>query len=270
MLEDMKSSPEISVDIKRIWINDPGYHVDINDYKYRRNQEAVIKEARSVFTLPGTQKNLLSLIDNIGIIRQEAFSDGENSYSCGYALEKSIEVMGRTQKYYEQLVPIFHNELKPYDDDSEDDDNVLCENKQCLSKAMDDAEDDASAHNQSSIIILFKPADGRKFLFTGDMGADAYNNMEESDRLNIGDVYWLKVPHHGSKHNLCSDIIRHINPQVAYISTAKYGHYLSKAVVNALKRIGCRVYVTTLPVKGSIQHQCGLDTHDGYSSATEL
>lgn len=268
MLEDKKSKPLTSVSINKFWINDPGVHVDVDDYKYRRNPSGVKKEARSVYTLPGTNKNLLDIIDEMGIYRSEAFSKGDNSERQAFA--RIMEVMGPTREYYEKLVPDFRNNLRPYDDDSEDDDNVACDKIECLSKAMDDASDDASAHNQSSIVILFKPSDGKKYLFTGDMGEDAFNNMLEVDLENVKNVWFLKVPHHGSKHNLCSNMIHHFNPVTAYISSEKYGRYLSKAVVNALNNVNCRVLSTNLPWRGSLQYRVGLDYHKGYGYAPTI
>lgn len=52
----------------------------------------------------------------------------------------------------------------------------------------------------------------------------------------------MKVPHHGSKHNLTSNIINYCHPKIAYISTEKQGHYLNQCTINALKAIGCCVY----------------------------
>lgn len=55
----------------------------------------------------------------------------------------------------------------------------------------------------------------------------------------------MKVPHHGSKHNLDSTIIRHVNPKTAYISTEKQGKYLNRSTVFALKKNGTKVYSTS-------------------------
>lgn len=76
------------------------------------------------------------------------------------------------------------------------------------------------------------------------------------------------MPHHGSKYNLDNDMINHINPDVAYISTEKYGHYLSKAVVNTLKKAGANVYATN--ANHNMCHHCNTATHAGYSTASPL
>ena len=40
----------------------------------------------------------------------------------------------------------------------------------------------------------------------------------------------MKIPHHGSAHNMSNNMINHIRPSIAYVSTEKYGHYLDKSV----------------------------------------
>lgn len=265
LLENMQRKPETSVDIKHFWINDPGNHVKVDDFKYYRNQGNLIEEARSVFTLPGSTKNLLSLIDGMkNVSRSESFSNaGENLF-----FDKIIEVLGPTKEYYKTLVPDFRNALQPYDDDSEYDDPVCESDGICLSKALDAAPDDKSAHNQSSTIVLFKPSDGKKFLFTGDMGEDAFNHMKKCDLDSCKNIFFLKVPHHGSKHNLTSPMIRHFNPQIAYISTEGYGRYLSAATKNALKTHRILAYSTHN--NNSMRWQVNLASRLGYGSLKAL
>lgn len=114
-----------------------------------------------------------------------------------------------------------------------------------LSKTLDDAIDDASAHNQSSIVFLLETDDGQNFLFTGDAGRDAFNHVPQDLLGKFKGVTWMKVPHHGSKHNLDSTIIKHVNPKIAYISTEKQGKYLNRSTVFALKKNGTKVYSTS-------------------------
>ena len=81
-------------------------------------------------------------------------------------------------------------------------------------------------------------------------------------------TYWLKVPHHGSIYNMDSDMINQIQPSIAFISTEKYGHYLSKDLINSLKRIGAKVYSTN--INGSMCHHYNTPTHAGYTTAKPL
>jgi len=51
MVEDMTNNPSTSVDIKELWVNDPGLHSWANDFERRRNDVRVQKQARVVYTL---------------------------------------------------------------------------------------------------------------------------------------------------------------------------------------------------------------------------
>ena len=132
-----------------------------------------------------------------------------------------------------------------------------------LSKTLDDATDDTSAHNQSSIVFLLETDEKQKFLFTGDAGRDAFNHVPQTLLGKIKDVTWMKVPHHGSKHNLDSTIIKHVNPEIAYISTEKQGKYLNRSTVFALKKNGTKVYSTSQN-RSTIRHGA-IKTREGWT-----
>ena len=156
------------------------------------------------------------------------------------------------------MLPKFRNRLKFYRALEALEENMYSEEKDTsdsntLSKTLDDASDDGSAHNQSSIVFLLETDDGEKFLFTGDAGRDAFNHVPQELLASFKGVKWMKVPHHGSKHNLDTTIIRHVNPKVAYISTEKEGTYLSRCTVFALKKNNTKVYSTSQN-RSSIRH----------------
>lgn len=176
-------------------------------------------------------------------------------------------MIGPTVDYYSELAPDFRNDLqkKDYETDEGNEPNIELKEGKVYSKTLEDAGDDPSTHNQSSVIVKFVPDDENVFLFMGDAGRKAFDNMSEENIGSIKNSYWLKVPHHGSKYNLDNDMINHINPDVAYISTEKYGHYLSKAVVNALKKLVqmsmrrtqirvCVIIVTPSPMLVILRH----------------
>lgn len=278
LLEKIRDNKANRLDIKRMWINDPADHVPMGKIIHTNmSKKAVEVKARTVYDL-GDKGNLLDILDDLSnkntVIWQEPFSDPDKSsnawYKC-YAFDKHIEVLAPSISYYASLVPDFRNDLKrkKYDTDEEKEDATIeiKEGNVVYSKTIDDAGDDPSSHNQSSVIFLFKPDDGKLFLFMGDAGRDAIDHFaDKSDADRLKNVYWLKVPHHGSKYNLDNDILNLLRPKVAYISTEKYGHYLSKAVVNALKKCGTGVYDT---MKGSMWHHHGTIERDDYHPATQ-
>jgi len=112
---------------------------------------------------------------------------------------------------------------------------------------LDDDEDTTSAENNTSTIILFN-IDGHKLLFTGDAGKTALLNAisyVEGLGIFLSDLNFMDVPHHGSKRNINSKILKKIKAQTALISASKDSKkHPAKKVTNALKKHGARVYIT--------------------------
>ncbi|MDH3382071.1 MAG: MBL fold metallo-hydrolase [Flavobacteriaceae bacterium] len=133
-------------------------------------------------------------------------------------------------------------------------------------ETLSDDYEDTSPENNSSLILLFK-IDEKRFLFTGDAGKEAINKtIEYSEEIeeDLKNLYFLDVPHHGSKRNLGPSILDYLKPQRAYISCPKEGDpkHPSRKVKNALIRRDCRVFTT----QGS---SLSLNaTRDGWVSAT--
>lgn len=265
ILEEMLNHPNESVDIKKILINDPGDCITEEDVKWYENRDNVIKEARTVYESHDT--NLLELIDKVkekrNLVSEQAFSDGHWSEFDGL-----IDIIAPSSSYYRSQALLFRNKLQAYDyvlEDDEDDAIELPATKKVFSKKLKGK--DPSSHNKSSIIFLFKPSDGKTFLFTGDADGDAFDNIAfQCDLDKIKDIYWLKLPHHGSAYNVTNEMVNHLRPKIAYVSTEKYGHYLDKAVVGAFKKIGTCIYSTHSTY--NVWHHCNTDERNDYSTAT--
>lgn len=248
--------------INKVWVHDPYDHVDVDDVKYIRKAETLRDRLNAAYAF-SDGSNLLDLLDESNIAREEVFSGDE------YAA-LNIKVLGPEEDYYESLIPDFRVDLDFKEEQPEDEYKGLeClaqTEDQFLSKALEDAEDDKSKVNQSSIIFAFCPK-GQVFLFTGDAGRDALGRVIASYN-GLNDIKWLKVPHHGSKHNLNNAIITHLNPQISYISTEKYKKYANICTVNALKKVG-NVY-STHQERSDLWHHQGTDKRDDYSTAESL
>lgn len=79
-------------------------------------------------------------------------------------------------------------------------------------------------------------------LFTGDIGPDVIDEMIS----DVEDVEYLKVPHHGSKNGLTSELLERSSPEIAVISSGKnnpHGHP-HQEVIDLLTGRGVRVYRT--------------------------
>lgn len=132
---------------------------------------------------------------------------------------------------------------------------------------LDDDEDTTSAENNSSTIILFN-IDNHKILFTGDSGKtgllNAINYAEENG-ISLENIDFFDVPHHGSKRNINSKIIKHLRPKLSYISASGENEkHPAKKVVNGLIKHGANVYINKKNTL--LHHNGGIDR--GWSSVT--
>lgn len=230
-----------NIRIEEFWIHDPSKH-KVNAKKLLRNLEEsdeLKKGLKYVVENLRHSNNLIKEIDDAGIERKEPFV-GVNHPLI------PLMVVGPTQAYYEELLGRFR------------DADLLWEEEQLLEKSFEggqiiaetmstqellDKDDDPSRENNSSVILLFSP-DNRKHLFTSDAGPKALARACED--YDLSDLEWLDVPHHGSRYNLTSNLIKHFNPKEAFISSDGSKHYPNNAVVAELKKIGSEVHATHL------------------------
>lgn len=97
--------------------------------------------------------------------------------------------------------------------------------------------------NDASIALLITNG-GNSFLFTGDAGEDAENDILENGIDISADVY--KAGHHGSKYSTSGDFFKAVAPTYAVISCGEnnsYGHPHA-ATLNIFRTNGVSVYRT--------------------------
>ena len=258
LLEQIKDNNPSHVNIKRFWINDPKKHISLDDVKEDIQRKTLEKRLNDIYYANGT--NLFTLLDGMKIPHTEHFAWIDRKEipfilrpiiieKCGASFQLGFTILSPTRAYFTEQCKGFRygnvHRVEATDENGDIEDGAdFKETDTCLSKVMDDANDDCSYHNRSSYVILFEPGDGNKFLFAGDASIDTFEKMQTPHKSACKNVTWLKVPHHGSKHNLNSAWIMHFNPKVAYISTLKRGQYLNQCVINALKKRGCKVIST--------------------------
>lgn len=252
-----------SVPVGRAWIHDPGQHIDVNNLSARLRQKSYLNAAQKIYRSMKQCSSFLSLLDHLGIPRYEPFAGTEAGM---------FQVLGPRESYYEEL-------LQQFDDLEgvfvEDDRAAASAEQQLLeqllvnlSEASDsviDEDNTTSAENNTSVIsgIVY---DDNRYLFTGDSGVPAIQNVMAD--YDISNIYWLDVPHHGSKHNVCSSILDTLQPSVAYFSAKGTRKHPSRAVINALKRRGCSCYSTHK--NGSLCHRNGTPVRVGWTVAEPL
>lgn len=251
--------------IGKVWIHDPYQHVDVDDVKYVRKNETLRARLNAAYAFSnGT--SLLDALCEANINKEEVFSDSKYD-------PLNICVLGPDKDYYESLIPDFRVDLdfikEQVDDEYEEKNNELLTESKFYSNALANAPDDKSKVNQSSIV--FRLVVGNEtYLFTGDAGREALHRIINNDKKNsfLKNISWMKVPHHGSKHNLDNEIIEYFHPKVSYISTEKYGKFASRCTIHALKKVGS-VYSTHVN-HANYWHHRGTDARTEYSPAQSL
>lgn len=109
-------------------------------------------------------------------------------------------------------------------------------------KSVMDEEKEESPTNMSSLILLFHP-DTQNYLLAGDACSATLKDAVEDYPHNIPECI-LKVPHHGSKHNLTTEVIDLIKPTSAVISAKGSKKHPNRAIVHYLSKY-CDVFSTS-------------------------
>jgi beta-lactamase superfamily II metal-dependent hydrolase len=251
------------INIGEFWLIDPAEYLDENDIQRYRNKQNAENAVRKLFNKPnGSGENLITKL----------LSSGINTYSVSQGSEHSkipIKVVAPSSGYYNELVKEMVSDfgLKTYEeqDTSIYDENAL-PNKSDV-KSVIDIDDDKSPYNASSIVLLFEPEKNKKFLFTGDSNCASLNEMIEKYDDELTDITILKVPHHGSKHNLTTEIIEHLNPSISIVSARGSKKHPNSGIVYWLSQYG-NVYSTHK--NGNLHYHSGTKERKNYSSADPL
>ena len=192
--------------------------------------------------------------------------------------EATLTVVGPTEEFYAELAPSIKSltdvaspfrALKAISEhvETRSDEEIV------------DEHDDTSAFNNSSAILLLTHGSNR-YLFTADAGPKAFRSAiawakDCGQESLLTEVDWMQIPHHGSKANITSDLIKYFQPRVAYVS-AKGGddiNHPSAEVVRLYQKLerdgqDCKVFGTN---RGrSLWRHMGTPDRDSYSTAEPL
>ena len=158
-----------------------------------------------------------------------------------------IHILGPSQDYYKILLTDFRSMPEPKSSLGKL--ALLLENRipdSWFIDLLNDDEDTTSAENNTSTIILFN-LDDHKLLFTGDAGKTALLKAiayADEHGISLVGMQFLDVPHHGSKRNLNSKILKKMNATTAFISAnGNNKKHPAKRVTNALQKHGASVFV---------------------------
>jgi len=274
-------------------------------WNYAQEVHQLFKDKR--VTPPGIEKRVLQTLQsaydletiaekkNIKII--EPFSSN-NSYKLGS--NAKVYILSPSETFYQNQLANFR--CMPNVEKKKSLSEILVKEqtttisatreKWTLETLIDPEDNDTSAENNSSVILLFE-IDNHRLLFTGDAGVPALNEavkLAKNLNIDLTTVKFIQVPHHGSKRNVGPTILNQIiGPNVysiykimgpindsrpyektAFISAPKNGQpkHPYKKVVNAFRRRRAKVFATS--GKGLWYHSQDAPPRDHYYSAKPL
>jgi len=232
-----------SCDVQHLFLNDPRDIIP---------EATLLQRARNNLS-PQEVSVFKSAFDRIDELKEQAALQGTTHHQITFANPQErfewggwkVYILGPSESLFRD---IWLNEDVVRDWFSSDVVDALV-NAQPYSSVLDDPSIDTKPVNNSSIILLIEGY-GKKLLFTGDAGKRALR-----DAITVRDISrltWFDVPHHGSRRNLDTQIINHLAPQVAYISSPGTTKHPRRTVIRALQKAGAVVFSTCK--HGSVCH----------------
>lgn len=231
-----------NISIREFWLKDPYAYVTDEEFLRMKRSGSKIVACRRAYDHPSdSSKNLIDLISKKCNV-DGTFCVGMNVCPGAKCDDIPIVVLGPVDEYYQQaakgIVQEFAElkmdpDMKKYDE--------LLEVSEDEAKSVIDEVKDESYTNMGSLILYFTPSSDRRILLAGDASQTSLGLTYLSNKYISGCV--LKVPHHGSKHNLNSKLIDEIKPAAAIISAAGTRKHPNPAIVRYLSKY-CNVFST--------------------------
>ncbi len=263
-LVELLLDPSLRVD--RVWVHNPEAHVDMLRVEYALNQTHGLRRAH---VISETLKMVRTLRD-VCALREIPTSEPFAGDQIGM-----FTVVGPTVAYYAELFAQFADSRAIRASEalvsSLPNTGLLEAILQSTSPPVSETleSDPATEPENNSSVVLAMRYGSKLYLFTADAGAQALVHAAQQDEL--GGCHWMQIPHHGSRRNITKPLIEYFRPACAFVSATGNTKHPRRAVVNAFKRVGTRVYSTHYPNGGHLRHYNGVvPDRVGYTPATPL
>lgn len=222
--------------IKQFWLCEPWVkHVE-RESLFHPIEYPSYAASKFIYNHPEDDKlNLLDLLNDKGVDVVDVYQ--------GYQSDiMPLSVVGPTLDFADRNASIMVSNFKEVADDEILEmyvDNAEVDEEK-IKSVIDSEPDDTSATNMSSLILMFHP--NRKFLLTGDASRASLKAMLIED-IGLFQNCVLKVPHHGSQHNLDTELIDLLKPEQSAICAKGTVKHPNNSVVYWLSKYG-NVYCT--------------------------
>ena len=224
--------------IQRFWIKNPVEAISSFDFARMKRSDSKEEACLRIFNHPNPDNplNLIRLAEEKHIfqprIRQGVRFEEVPFWVIGPSEELYHEAaLGMVSEFAELVEDpnlAKYNELEEVDEDS--------------AKSVINEKKEESFTNMSSLVLFFRPTDKFSIILAGDASCAS---LVEIERIYGNDIDGsvLKVPHHGSKRNMNTDLIDNLHPRASVISAAGNEKHPNSNLVYYLSKYG-NVYST--------------------------
>lgn len=226
------------ITIRRFWIKNPIETISPSDFARMKRSDSREEACLSVFKHPDPDNslNLIQMAEEKHIlqprIRQGVQFEDVPLWiigpSEGLYHEAALGMVSEFAELVEDPNLDKYNELEEVDEDS--------------AKSVINEKKDESFTNMSSLVLFFRPTSKFSIILAGDASCASLVEIERICGNDI-DGSVLKVPHHGSKRNMNTDLIDALHPCASVISAAGNEKHPNSNLVYYLSKYG-HVYST--------------------------
>lgn len=255
-----------AIQFGEVWMHWPKGHIDMSKVERALSQTQGLVRSQTIRESLQTVDHLFMECQQRGIPVYEPFAGQRIGM---------LTVVGPTQHYYEECVTQFSDSnliraseavvsCTPIQAAAE----TLLESMPNGPSTILDPNPQTTPENNSGVILCLEH-EASLHLFTGDVGAQGLSVA--ANTFHLENCYWMQIPHHGSRRNITEALIQHFRPRTAFVSAEGNAKHPRRAVVNAFRRHGTRVYSTHYPMGRHLLHHCGITPdRPGYSTAIPL
>lgn len=237
------------------------YSVIINDPREFQTEGALLARARNELSVDDrdTLRSALERIDEVNSSAKSAGSKILSKFASTAPIiswgQWNVYVVGPSINFFKEF---WVNNGGLRDLYRCDDENIVESLTKVGKSILDDGVDTNGANNTSIMLLIEGPY--HKSLFTGDAGMRA---IREAHAIkDLSNLSILDVPHHGSRRNLDSELIKLLKPISSYISSPGTDKHPRRAVVKKLQETGSKVYSTCRIDSTSIYYNMNIPRPD--------
>jgi beta-lactamase superfamily II metal-dependent hydrolase len=261
-----------TINVGEFWMHLPWKHIDWQLLNASLSRAGKTKVSKIVLASLNTQVKLFKTVQERKIPCLEPFAGISIGplFVCGPSIQFYTSVLSEFSDF--DRLTALDTALAAYDAKVINQDllrNVSFGGRPLFDENNDELGGEPTEPENDSSVVLYAAHGTHRFLFTADAGVAALEEVRKCYKLD--NLYWMQIPHHGSRRNISKILIDYFKPRVAFVSAAGTDHHPRRKVVNAFKSVGSKVYSTHYPTELDLRQQVGnVPSLYGLKAATPL